>query len=186
MKVWKGILVVVLAAVMATGGYTLGAKMEQRNITTAIPKQSMELEEPQMHVAVEVSETDSSAVGETWSKLDESAYSAEGLNGTITLSTSAETYEGELIWDDGQYWVLEVSDGNGGYYTLLNDYISNGSVYFEILENTDGDRVINAYIISGAGVSIKQYSYYDGTFTQIPLYESGAVNRLYSSVPNYN
>ncbi len=185
MKVWKGILAVVLAAAMAVGGYTLGSKMEQKNITAAIPKQSLETDAPPAPEAVDIAKTETSVTQETWTKLDESAYSAEGINGTITLSTSAETYDGEVLWDDGQEWALEVSDGNGGYYTLIDEYINNGSVYFEILETADADRVINAYIISGAGVTLRQYSYANGVFTQNTLYDSGAVNRLYSSVPMY-
>ena len=185
MKVWKGIFAVVLAAGVAFGGYTLGSRMEQKNIAAAIPKQSVTTDMPKPPEPVKIGKTDASAAKETWSKLDESAYSADGLNGTVTLSTSAQTYEGEIVWDDGQEWALEVSDANGGYYTLFDEYISNGSVYFEILENADGNRVINAYIITGAGVSIRQYSYADGEFTQNMLYESGAVNRLYSSVPMY-
>lgn len=185
MKVWKGILAVVLAAAMAVGGYTLGSKMEQKNITAAIPKQSLETDAPPAPQTVQIEKTDAGVTRETWSKLDESAFSAEGINGTVTLSTSAQTYEGEIMWDDGQQWALEVSDANGGYYTLVDEYINNGSVYFEILETADGSRVINAYIISGAGVTLRQYSYANGVFTQTRLYDSGAVNKLYSSVPMY-
>ena len=91
----------------------------------------------------------------------------------------------EFIWDDSQKWVLEVSDGNGGYYTLFDQNVSNGSVYYDVAENDNGTKNINVYVFTGAGTTIKQYTHTETGFSEKSVYESGAVNRVFTTIPSY-
>ena len=134
-----------------------------------------------------VVKTDDSAAKDTWSTLN--SYEGDLLNNgkdaKVTLYTSAETDDGEVLWDDGQSWVVEVSDENGGHYTLLEKYIKNGSVYFEVNGLDNGKNAITVFIKTAAGLEVKQYTYSGDGFTEATLYNSGHQNTVYSSMPDY-
>ena len=106
-------------------------------------------------------------------------------NGALTLYTSAQKDGDEFIWDDSQKWVLEVSDGNGGYYTLFDQNVSNGSVYYDVAETDNGTKNINVYVFTGAGTTIKQYTHTETGFSEKSVYESGVVNRVFTTIPSY-
>lgn len=127
--------------------------------------------------------SDKSAVDDSWSVVENTSNTTD--NGALTLYTSAQKEGGEFIWDDSQKWVVEMSDGNGGYYTLYDQLVSNGSVYYEIVQKENGDKIINVYTMSGAGTTIKQYTRTDTGYTEKTVYNSGVVNRLFSTVPKY-
>lgn len=134
-----------------------------------------------------VVKADESAAEDSWSTLKR--YSCDlfetGEDAEIVLYTSAYTEDGEVIWDDGQNWVLEVSDGEGGYYTLLDRYVNNGNIYFEVSELENEKKAINVFIKTGAGLEVKQYTYGENGFVETSLYNSGSINTLYSSIPYY-
>ena len=71
--------------------------------------------------------------------------------------------------------MLEVSDGNGGYYTLFDQNVSNGSVYYDVAETDNGTKNINVYVFTGAETG----------FSEKSVYESGAVNRVFTTIPSY-
>lgn len=214
LKIFGGIII---AAVLAVGGYAAGSHNGMDSISSALPRVSLNHAEPSMSpdfsedlkpenkdkdapdskeekpetaepekTGRTVVKTNESAAGENWTLLEkyDGSLTAEGEQSELAVYTSAETIDGEIIWDDGQNWVVEVSDGKGGYYVLMDKYINNGSVYFEVLDN-DGEKAVNVFINTGAGMEIKQYTYSDNGFTETTLYNSGATNTLYSSVPDY-
>lgn len=130
-----------------------------------------------------ITKSDKSAVDDSWSVVENTSNTTD--NGALTLYTSAQQEGGEFIWDDSQKWVVEMSDGNGGYYTLYDQLVSNGNVYYEIVQKENGDKIINVYTMSGAGTTIKQYTRTDTGYTEKTVYNSGVVNRLFSTVPTY-
>ncbi len=130
-----------------------------------------------------IAKSDKSAVDESWSVVENTSNTTD--NGALTLYTSAQKEGGEFVWDDSQKWVVEMSDGNGGYYTLYDQLVSNGSVYYDIVQKDNGDKIINVYTMSGAGTTIKQYTRTDTGYTEKTVYNSGVVNRLLSTVPTY-
>ena len=82
--------------------------------------------------------------------------------------------------------MLEVSDGNGGYYTLFDQNVSNGSVYYDVAENDNGTKNINVYVFTGAGNNNKAiYTHRNGIFRKERVKESGAVNRVFTTIPSY-
>lgn len=208
-KFAKAFGVILLAAVFAAGGYMAGIRTQQSSIASAVPHISFEKheeeratetpdekpkEEPNQEAPATppekssvdvriISKSEKSAAESGWSQL-EKTQNPEGA-GTVTLYTSAIKDGDEIVWDDSQQWLLEYSDGNGGYYPLLTKYISNGSLYYDVFQSDKGDWLINAYAMTGAGTTITQYSLGENGFEEKTVYDSGAVNKIMSTVPNY-
>lgn len=195
-KVVQGIICVVLAGVVAAGGYMFGLKAQQSNITNAAPKQSMSETDKQKDNKADkndqlndsgkyIGKSDASSVDDTWSVVDKYSMdiTGDGEKDTITLYTSAISESGEIIWDDSQKWVLEIYDGNT-YYTLINQSVSNGNIYFNLMQKDDTTS-IEAYIITSSGTMVKQYTYNKTGFVEKQVYTSGEGNNMHSSFPIY-
>lgn len=106
----------------------------------------------------------------------------------IELYTAAGRDEnGEMVWDDGQNWILAVRDGDKAY-PLISQYVQLGSVYFTV-SNKEADQAQNITVIvpTGASFSMTGYAYdkegdcYKGKL----LYKSDDDNWIYSSIPGY-
>lgn len=194
----QGIVCVAVAGVMATGGYMFGLKAQQSSITNASPRQSMSENEPpeldkekqpretqQSDSGKYIGKSNASSVDNTWSVVDKYSLdiTGDGEDDTITLYTSAVSEDGTIIWDDSQKWSLEIYDG-ATYYTLMNQAVTNGNIYFDVMEN-EGNTTVNAYIITSAETLIKQYSYNKTGFVEKQVYSSGTGNNLHSSFPYY-
>ncbi len=209
----KIISVVLAACVIAggsyLGGYKGGYKSGQDSHMSAMPKKTIDIPQqagedenapkpeeaaPKDTVGAEnenlppsadiriIKKQDESSADSSWTNLEHS-YNPEGT-GTVTLYTSAQKIDNEIIWDDSQKWMVEVTDGNGGYYTLYDQNISNGSVYYDVFQK-DKKTFINVYTMSGTGTTIKQYTQTENGFEEKEVYNSGTVNRVNSTVPSY-
>lgn len=209
LKIFGGIII---AAALVTGGYVAGSHDGMDSISSALPRVSLKHELPPSDAPglpspetddikdalAQAGKTDeASKMGRTVVKTDESASQSGwtliksydcaliGDDGaSVSLYTSAQTIDNEIIWDDSQQWVVEVSDKNGGYYVLMDRLISNGSAYVEVVE-ADGEKSVNVFVKTSAGMEIKQYTYSGNGFAETTLYSSGAVNTLCSTVPSY-
>ena len=207
----KGIKVfvaILLAVAIGVCGYFIGQKIEARRseITTAMPKQSVDMpkdkdvgnppsqsiapntsNEPKQEAPKEsaadrtISKLTASAVDSGWTKVASNPLN----NGTLTLYTSAQKDDKGYVWDDSQKWVLEYIDADGGYYTLYDQLVTNGMVYYDVASRDSGRIVINVYTSSGAGTTVMQYTESDAGFTEKSVYNSGAANRIFSSIPDY-
>ena len=189
-KVIKAVCCILAAVILVGGGYVAGQRAKQSSIVSALPKNILDMpkesNEPSESAEPESKpseESNESAVDSTWSTVESSSNTTD--NGALTLYTSAQKDGDEFIWDDSQKWVLEVSDGNGGYYTLFDQNVSNGSVYYDVAENDNGTKNINVYVFTGAGTTIKQYTHTETGFSEKSVYESGAVNRVFTTIPSY-
>lgn len=198
-KIFKGILCILCASVLVTGGYYAGYSNRASSIISAIPKLSL-AEKPLTAVdSTNVSENDKTpetgkyigvsketAVDGTWPQIDTCEWdiNSDGEDEVISLYTSAEKEGDEILWNDSQKWVLEV-EAKDGYYILLNQNISNGTAYFDVDELNDGSYAITLYISSSQGMSIKQYTYSKTGFVETQPYQSNSVNNLHSGIPSY-
>jgi hypothetical protein len=210
-KVLKTIGVLIIAGALAVGGYICGNKVgyksgqdsqlsampkktaaapiesaapEQTNVPAEAPPAEEKTEPVPSDKAVrEIKKQDKSSVDSSWTTVKRASDALE--QGTLTLSTSAQKINDEIVWDDSQKWVVEVSDGNGGYYTLYDQNVSNGSVYCDVVKKDNDDKMINVYTMTGAGTTITQYVYSDGAFEEKEVYNSGTVNRVVTTVPEY-
>lgn len=210
-KTVKVICAVAAACVLAAGGYIggheIGYKSGQDSQISAMPKKTInvpvesaspeqtalpdsenipaetkEIAQPVNNIR-EIKKQSKSSADSSWTAIDH-AYNTEGL-GTLTLYTSAQKIDDEIVWDDGQKWIVEVTDGNGGYFTLYDQYVNNGSVYYDVAQKDSGEKIINVYTMTGAGTTIKQYSQTENGFEEKEIYNSGTVNRVHSTVPMY-
>jgi hypothetical protein len=123
-------------------------------------------------------------------KLDEFTYDLDSDNSEekIELYTAAGRNEnGEMLWDDGQKWLLVVWDGEKAY-PVLSEYVQLGSVYFTISNNGVGEAAnINVIINTGAGHSLRVYTFSkdrDG-FLGGSVYKSEDTIFIHSSIPGY-
>lgn len=204
----KVIICIAAAVVIGAGGFYAGVRSQTDSMINALPRAAVETapaegggvlptertaaEEPVKAQATEatvfVGKSNVSAASEgTWSTVDSCNYdiSGDGVNDTVTLYTSAESDDMGILWDDTQQWILEVSDGGNGYYTLLDTSVSNGSVYYQVNELNDGTRTIVVYITTGAGTEISEYIFGKAGFTEKEVYSSSGINTVHSSIPWY-
>ena len=192
---------IVIAIAAGAGGYYIGSASQSNSMMNALPKplgtagpetaagDVTETEEP---AAAEedtyIGKTNVSAAAEgTWTTVDSCNYdiTGDGMNNAITLYTSAESDDKGIMWDDSQNWILEISDGANGYYTLLNERVSGGAVYYDVNEMESGDRSVTVYVTSGAGTDITEYVFGGAGFTEKQVYSAGVINKVHSSIPWY-
>jgi len=112
----------------------------------------------------------------------------DNIEEKIELYTAAERHEnGEMLWDDGQNWVLVVRDGEKSY-PLLSQYVQLGVVHFTVSDRGK-DKLPNITVIvpTGASFSIMDYIYNEekNGFGEELIYESKDTNWIYSSIPGY-
>ena len=188
-KVWKGIGAAVLAIAIFAGGYTLGQRVRENNIISALPHKTFdkpqenasspkpasgEALKPEKNITEKNSET---AVQNGWTEVAHADITlSDGDNAKIKLYTSAHKDEnGEFMWDDGNTWLLE-AESKGGYYALINKYIQLGKVDFTAGEDENGHASITAVISTGTGIAVEKYTYNGTAFEGQTVYNSGILN----------
>lgn len=112
----------------------------------------------------------------------------DSIEEKLELYTAAGRNEkGEMMWDDGQNWVLAAVDGEKSY-PLLSQYVQLGVVYFTVSNSGEG-KMPNITIIvpTDAGFSIMSCAFdkEKNGFRVEPIYKSEDDFWLYSSIPGY-
>ena len=127
---------------------------------------------------------------EKWTMLAEYAgdLDADNQEEQIELLTSAgRDTKGNIMWDDGQKWLLLVRDG-ADYYPLFQEYVQLGSVYYSVVgyDNNSLPKV-TVLVSTGAGLVLTNYAYEPEKkgFRIEPVYESKANNLQFTSLPGY-
>ena len=116
-----------------------------------------------------------------------------GKKDRFLLATSARAVNGEMQWDDSQYWTLAVLTDNGAY-NLFYQRIQ-GVVYAEVNEayiHGIATPVVTVYAFSGTDRDIRNYTYSydedafieDQVFTT-KEFSTGGINTIYSTFPEY-
>lgn len=109
----------------------------------------------------------------------------------VVLGTSAKTVNGEIMWDDSQYWTIAVLNENGAY-NLFSERVT-GQVYMEVGEaffNGMTTPVVTAYIFGGADREVRNYTFNGESFDETIVYttrqfSTGGINSLYTTFPEY-
>ncbi|MFY9174518.1 MAG: hypothetical protein WAO24_04135 [Peptococcia bacterium] len=127
--------------------------------------------------------------GGSWTELAHSSLDLDldGQEDVIALYTAAERdNNGELMWDDGQNWLLLIKSGEN-YYPLLNEYVQLGSVYFSAFTDLEEQPKVFVLINTGAGIIAKEYAYEAEKqgFREKLVYQAEGINLLGSSFPAY-
>ena len=115
----------------------------------------------------------------------------KGKKDRIVLATSAQTKNGEMKWDDAQYWTLAVIAEDGAY-NLYSERIQ-GNVYAEVNEGFVRGvvtPVITIYIFSGNDREIRNYIFDGEYFVESQEYttknfSTGGINNMYGTLPDY-
>lgn len=116
-----------------------------------------------------------------------------GKKDRVLLATSARSVNGEMEWDDSQYWTLAVLTDDGAYNLFYQRL--QGVVYAEINEayvSGIATPVITVYAFSGTDREIRNYTYdydedafiEDQIFTT-KVFSTGGINTIYSTFPEY-
>ncbi len=108
-----------------------------------------------------------------------------GTADKVVLATSAANIEGEIMWDDTQKWVLEIETDDGRIHSLFDSNISNGSLYYQVIEDGGELPVIQIYTFDGSSVKIERYSYNGNTFDKMLIHSETGLNVMRSSIPQY-
>lgn len=115
----------------------------------------------------------------------------KGKKDRIVLGTSAQTKNGEMLWDDSQYWTVAVISEDGAY-NLFSERLQ-GRVYMEVNEGfIQGvvTPVITVYIFSGNDRDIRNYVFDGEYFVESQEYttknfSTGGINNMYSTIQEY-
>ncbi len=115
----------------------------------------------------------------------------KGKKDRIVLGTSAEAKNGEMMWDDSQYWTVAVISEDGAY-NLFSERIQ-GRVYMEVNEGFIKGivtPVITVYIFSGNDREIRNYTFDGECFIESQEYttknfSTGGINNRYSTIQEY-
>lgn len=126
----------------------------------------------------------------SWTKLSsfDFDYDLDGTEETLTLYTTAERDDkGNLMWDDGQEWLLLLKDGTS-YYSLFKQYVQLGSVFFTVTQGTQ-DSVPRIDVIETTAASFRitdiAYDAAKNAYASKQVYDSGELNRFFTSMPDY-
>lgn len=126
----------------------------------------------------------------SWTKIEEVKIDLDrdGREDTLGLYTTAQRDEqGNMMWDDGQNWLLLVQSG-AQFYPLMAEYVQLGSVYFTVSKYIeDGTIKVSTIVPTGANLSLVNYHFdweKEG-FVEESLYSAREDNFIYSSIPMY-
>lgn len=117
--------------------------------------------------------------------LDEYEFDFNGDNimEQVNIYTSAETApNGEIMWDDGQRWLLVVH-GQDKDYVLFDDYVQLGQIT-NYIYTIDEDMYVTTIRSGTANLTMKSYMYSSNNdnFIETTLFNTkGNVNMLHSS-----
>lgn len=107
----------------------------------------------------------------------------------IILATSAETMDGEIQWDDTQYWTL-AAISKDGVYNLFHERMS-GHLYMEVNEafvRGLSTPIITLYNFGGGEREIRHFVFDEDHFEETveytgENYSTGGINNLFSTIP---
>lgn len=152
----------------------------------SIPSQSKNKVENRLIEAIPSNSIDIKSM----TKLDEFSYDLDLDNSEekIELYTAAGRNENEeMMWDDGQSWLLIVWDGENAYQ-LLSKYVQLGSVYFTVSNNSVVKvSNINVIVQTSSGFSLETYAFNkdSGGFVGGDVYISKDDFFAHTSIPGY-
>lgn len=184
-------LAIMLLAVMLSGcSHTadlIGEEVTPPPTLDITPFPTEEVEPPKTTIAI----SQTLKMTNDWTIMGDFDFSIteKGKKDRIVLATSAKDKNGEMMWDDSQYWTLAVI-AEGGAYNLFNERM-RGYVYAEVNEafvHGLSTPVITLYIFSGNDREIRNYIFEEDVFVEYQEYSTknfstGGVNNRYSTLP---
>lgn len=113
---------------------------------------------------------------------------ADSEEESVELYTTADRgLDGHMLWDDGQKWLLMIRDKNR-YYSLFDEYVQLGSVYFNISTiGEDQIPCVEVLVQHGCGRKLIDYIYdkEKDIYIENVIYETDDRNENYTSLQGY-
>lgn len=190
----KKIIVLTLAALVLVSGCVktsdlISSGENGENVVTE--NTPAPTEEPQEEPKTTIPLTQTLKMTNEWTVMGDFDLSIteRGKKDRIVLATSAKAKNGEMMWDDSQYWTLAVISEDGAY-NLFSERMS-GYVYAEVSEaflQGVATPVVTAYIFSGSDREIRNYIFEGDVFVEYREYSTkqfstGGINNLYTTIP---
>ena len=115
----------------------------------------------------------------------------EGKKDRVIIGTSAQNKNGEMQWDDSQYWTVAVISEEGAYNLFYRRM--QGRAYVEVntcYVNGVSTPIITVYAFSGNDREIRNYVYDGEYFVETIEYttkdfSTGGINNMYGTIPDY-
>ncbi len=194
----KLLIFLILASMLTLSGCQTVAKVispkeEQEDAGELAPEPEINVESEEPVSKIPLSKT--LHMNNEWSIMGdyEKNITNSGQKDRIVLATSAQSVNGEMQWDDSQYWTLAVITEFGAY-NLFYQRVS-GLVYAEVSEayvQGMATPIIVAYIFSGADREIRTYTYskkedvfVENQVFSTRVFSTGGICNLYSTFPDY-
>lgn len=120
-------------------------------------------------------------------------FNGNGEDDVLTLYTSAQRdKKGDMMWDDSQWWVLELKvDNENGVRNLFDERVS-GSVYMNVSDfyDEDAQKVVTLFVSGNSSDEVREYRFDGEYYTETIAYTTNeaaaeGISKLYSSVPAY-
>ena len=110
-------------------------------------------------------------------------------NDKLTLYTSAAVENDIFMWDDSAHWVIELENSEGLNYTIYNTHISNGSLYFDLMEINNNIYILVRNISTAANYTkvfmVNEGKICETTSLDLNNMSSQNINLIYTSIPIY-
>lgn len=184
-RLWKAVIIIAAAAALTGAGVYAGMSIQRNNLASAIPKTAQTTPTPDTSKNVSsddvgryIGRSFESAAADGSEAVDKFScdLTTDGEPETISLYSSPDKADG-----DSTRWILEISRDDS-YYTLFNQSISGGMVYYDVGElDSDGNMLIVLYIRSKNGIDIRKYTYSKNGFVEQKPFTLEGVNITHTS-----
>lgn len=195
----KGILLVLIMSMLLLAGCEQASDLvkpqtDDEEVVTDIvevPEKKEELEEPKTKIVI----SKILNMRNEWTIMGDYsiALTKSGKKDRVLLATSARAINGEMLWDDSQYWTCAVLTDEGAYNLFYQRL--QGMVYAEVNEayiHGIATPVVTVYAFTETDRDIRNYVYnYDeDVFVEEQIFttktfSTGGINTLYSTFPEY-
>jgi len=122
---------------------------------------------------------------DSWSMIDSFMHDITGDDNEdkISLYTSAAKDEaGNIMWDDGQYFMVSLYDGEKTY-NLFNERVQIGRVYYSIADSDETGLFVTVSTYSGIRFIKFTYSKAENYFMGKTLFSTEGVNVIHNTLP---
>lgn len=125
-----------------------------------------------------------------WTELAKAAadFDGDGAEETLAVLTAAQRdYRGQIMWDDGQEWLIAVLD-NEMIYSLFQGYVQLGNIY-PLIAFHGGRQYPSVFLltVTGTGISLREFVFDSEKqgFAVIPHLNLDDINLLLNGIVEY-
>ncbi len=190
-------LLMILMVLFTTGcekvSTLLEPKEEVEDVPVVVPTQRPQITPEEGETVTKIALSQELKMTNDWTILGSYNYelTKEDKKDRVIIGTSAQNKNGEMEWDDSQYWTVAVISEDGAYNLFFRRM--QGRVYTEVntcYVNGVSTPIVTVYAFSGNDREIRNYVY-DGEFFVETIeyttkdFSTGGINNMYGTIPEY-